>query len=31
MRLLPVLSALFVSVIGAALIWKALGEMRVIG
>ena len=30
-RLLPVLSALFVSVIGAALIWKALGEMRIIG
>jgi ABC-type nickel/cobalt efflux system permease component RcnA len=28
-RLLPVLSALFVSVIGAALIWKALGEMGI--
>ena len=26
-RFLPVLSALFVSVIGAAIIWKALGEM----
>lgn len=30
-RLLPVLSALFVSVIGAAIIWKALGEMGIIG
>jgi nickel/cobalt exporter len=29
-RLLPVLSALFVSAVGAALIWKALGEMGVI-
>ena len=29
-RLLPALSALFVSVIGAALIWKALGEMGVV-
>jgi nickel/cobalt exporter len=28
-RLLPVLSALFVSVIGAAIIWKALGEMGI--
>jgi ABC-type nickel/cobalt efflux system permease component RcnA len=26
-RLLPVLSALFVSAVGAAIIWKALGEM----
>ena len=30
LRLLPVLSALFVSVIGAAIIWKALGEMGII-
>ena len=30
LRLLPVLSALFVSVIGAALIWKALGDMRIL-
>jgi nickel/cobalt transporter (NicO) family protein len=30
-RMLPVLSALFVSVIGAAIIWKALGEMGIIG
>ena len=29
-RLLPALSALFVSVIGAALIWKALGEMGIV-
>jgi nickel/cobalt exporter len=29
LRLLPVLSALFVSAIGAALIWKALGEMGI--
>jgi ABC-type nickel/cobalt efflux system permease component RcnA len=29
-RLLPALSALFVSAIGAALIWKALGEMGVV-
>ena len=29
-RLLPVLSALFVSVIGAAIIWKALGEMGIV-
>lgn len=29
-RLLPVLSALFVSVIGAAIIWKALGEIGVV-
>lgn len=29
-RSLPVLSALFVSVIGAAIIWKALGEMGII-
>ena len=29
-RLLPVLSALFVSVIGAAIIWKALGEMGIL-
>lgn len=29
-RLLPALSALFVSAIGAAIIWKALGEMGVI-
>ena len=29
-RFLPVLSALFVSVIGAAIIWKALGEMGII-
>jgi ABC-type nickel/cobalt efflux system permease component RcnA len=28
-RLLPVLSALFVSMIGAAIVWKALGEMGV--
>ena len=28
-RLLPALSALFVSVIGAAIIWKALGEMGI--
>ena len=27
LRLLPVLSALFVSLIGAAIVWKALGEM----
>jgi len=27
---LPVLSALFVSVIGAAIIWKALGEMGIL-
>jgi ABC-type nickel/cobalt efflux system permease component RcnA len=30
LRLLPVLSALFVSVIGAAIIWKALGEMGIV-
>jgi ABC-type nickel/cobalt efflux system permease component RcnA len=30
-RMLPVLSALFVSALGAAIIWKALGEMRIIG
>ena len=30
LRLLPALSALFVSAIGAALIWKALGEMGVV-
>jgi nickel/cobalt transporter (NicO) family protein len=29
-RLLPALSALFVSAIGAALIWKALGEMGIV-
>jgi nickel/cobalt transporter (NicO) family protein len=29
-RLLPVLSALFVSAVGAAIIWKALGEMGII-
>ncbi len=29
-RLLPVLSALFVSIIGAAIIWKALGEMGIV-
>ena len=29
-RLLPALSALFVSVIGAAIIWKALGEMGIV-
>ena len=29
-RLLPVLSALFVSAIGAAIIWKALGEMGIV-
>ena len=27
LRLLPALSALFVSLIGAAIIWKALGEL----
>jgi len=27
LRLLPALSALFVSLIGAAIIWKALGEI----
>jgi hypothetical protein len=27
-RLLPVLSALFVSAIGAAIIWKALGDLN---
>jgi ABC-type nickel/cobalt efflux system permease component RcnA len=30
MRLLPVLSALFVSMIGAAIVFKALGEMGII-
>ena len=30
LRLLPVLSALFVSVIGAAIIWKALGEIGIL-
>jgi ABC-type nickel/cobalt efflux system permease component RcnA len=30
LRLLPALSALFVSVIGAAIIWKALGEMGIV-
>lgn len=29
-RLLPALSALFVSVIGAAIIWRALGEMGIV-
>ena len=29
-HLLPVLSALFVSVLGAAIIWKALGEMGIV-
>jgi nickel/cobalt transporter (NicO) family protein len=29
-RLLPVLSALFVSAIGAAIIWKALGEIGIV-
>lgn len=29
-RILPVLSALFVSVIGAAILWKALGEMGIV-
>lgn len=29
-RIVPVVSALFVSVIGAALIWKALGEMGIL-
>ena len=29
-KLLPVLSALFVSVIGAAIIWRALGEMGMV-
>ena len=29
-RLLPVLSALFVSAVGAAIIWKALGEMGIL-
>ena len=28
-RLLPALSALFVSLVGAAIIWKALGEMGI--
>ena len=27
LRMLPVLSALFVSALGAAIIWKALGEI----
>jgi ABC-type nickel/cobalt efflux system permease component RcnA len=30
MRLLPVMSALFVSVIGAAIVFKALGELGII-
>jgi nickel/cobalt exporter len=29
-RILPVLSALFVSLIGAAMVWKALGEMGLV-
>ena len=29
-RLLPVLSAVFVSAIGGAIIWKALGEMGIV-
>jgi len=29
MRLLPALSALFVSAIGAAIIWKALGDLTI--
>ena len=31
LRFVPVLSALFVSILGAAIIWKALGEMGIIG
>jgi nickel/cobalt transporter (NicO) family protein len=31
LRLLPALSALFVAVIGGAIIWKALGEMGIVG
>ncbi|HJS19210.1 MAG TPA: sulfite exporter TauE/SafE family protein [Anaerolineales bacterium] len=30
-RLLPVLSALFVAAIGGAIVWKALGEMGIVG